>query len=66
MLIVFGVLLFADAVGSILLPQNHHDFWFDIERVARAILSIVMIVYGVFYVKFFRGDANSGRHSTTF
>jgi hypothetical protein len=46
-LIIGGILLSLDGIGSILLPQ-YHDFWFDLERVFRMIGGILLSILGVY------------------
>ena len=50
-LIVGGIMLFFDGLGSLLLPANYHDFWFDLERVFRIIGSFLLIILGAYFVK---------------
>ena len=50
-LIVGGIMLFFDGLGSLILPANYHDFWFDLERVFRIIGSLLLIILGVYFVK---------------
>jgi cytochrome c biogenesis protein CcdA len=50
-LIVGGIMLFFDGLGSLILPVNYHDFWFDLERVFRIIGSFLLIILGVHFVK---------------
>jgi hypothetical protein len=45
-LVVAGLLIVLDAIGSILLPSNRHGFWFDLERVLRGWLGVGVMVYG--------------------
>ena len=37
-------MLFLDALGSLILPANYHDFWFDLERIFRMIGSFLLII----------------------
>jgi hypothetical protein len=46
-LIIGGIMLFLDGIGSLLLPQ-HHDFWFDLERVFRMIGGILLSILGAY------------------
>ena len=50
-LIVGGMMLFFDGLGSLILPANYHDFWFDLERVFRIIGSFLLIILGAYFVK---------------
>ena len=50
-LIIGGTLLFFDGLGSLLLPANYHDFWFDLERVLRTMGSLLLIILGAYFVK---------------
>ena len=50
-LIIGGIMLFFDGLGSILLQANYHDFWFDLERVFRIIGSFLLIILGAYFVK---------------
>jgi putative Mn2+ efflux pump MntP len=50
-LIVGGIMLFLDGLGSLILPVNYHDFWFDLERVFRIIGSLLLIILGAYFVK---------------
>jgi len=45
---VAGILLFADGVGSILIRFGQkHSLLFDLERAARTILAILIIIIGL-------------------
>jgi len=47
-LIVAGVLLFVDGLGSILIRFGQkHSLLFDLERAARTILAILIIIIGL-------------------
>lgn len=46
-----GTLILIDSVGSILLPGNNHGFWYDLERLARAILGVGLMIYAWKYLK---------------
>jgi putative Mn2+ efflux pump MntP len=50
-LIVGGITLFFDGLGSLILPVNYHDFWFDLERVFRMVGGFLLIILGVYFVK---------------
>lgn len=50
-LIIGGTMLFIDGLGSLLLPANYHDFWFDLERVFRIMGSLLLIMLGTYFVK---------------
>jgi len=50
-LIIGGIMLFLDGLGSLILPANYHDFWFDLERVFRTVGSILLIILGAYFVK---------------
>ena len=50
-LIIGGTMLFFDGLGSLILPANYHDFWFDLERVLRIIGSLLLIILGAYFVK---------------
>jgi putative Mn2+ efflux pump MntP len=50
-LIIGGIMLFLDGLGSLLLPANYHDFWFDLERVFRIVGSLLLIILGAYCVK---------------
>ena len=50
-LIIGGTMLFFDGLGSLILPANYHDFWFDLERVFRIIGSLLLIILGAYFVK---------------
>ena len=50
-LIIGGTMLFIDGLGSLILPANYHDFWFDLERVFRIIGSLLLIILGAYFVK---------------
>ena len=46
-LMVGGVFVFADGIGSVLLKNGqYHSFWFDEERLLRALLGVIIIVLG--------------------
>jgi hypothetical protein len=45
---IAGVLIILDAIGSILIPGNHHSFWYDLERIFRGLLGLFLIVYSIF------------------
>ena len=55
-LIIGGTMLFFDGLGSLLLPANYHDFWFDLERVFRIIGSLLLIILGGIFCE---GDARA-------
>jgi len=44
-----GTLIFIDGLGSMLLPQNHHDPLFDLERLLRAWAGLAIVMVG-FYI----------------
>lgn len=46
-LIVAGIGIAIDGIGSILLPSNHHDIWYDGERVVRVVAGILIAILGV-------------------
>jgi hypothetical protein len=46
-LIIGGIMLSLDGIGSLLLPQ-YHDFWFDLERVFRMIGGILLFIFGIY------------------
>jgi hypothetical protein len=50
-LIVGGAMLFFDGLGSLILPANYHDFWFDLERVFRIVGSLLLIILGTYFVR---------------
>jgi len=50
-LVIGGLMLFLDGLGSLLLPANYHDFWFDLERVFRMLGSFLLIILGAYFVK---------------
>jgi len=50
-LTIGGIMLFLDALGSLILPANYHDFWFDLERVFRMIGNFLLIILGAYFVK---------------
>ncbi|MGD8506330.1 MAG: hypothetical protein PVF15_06660 [Candidatus Bathyarchaeota archaeon] len=50
-LIIGGIMLLLDGLGSLILPANYHDFWFDLERVFRMIGSFLLILLGAYFVK---------------
>ena len=47
-ILAIGVGIVADGVGSILLPQNNHGFWLDLERGLRIIAGLALVVIAVF------------------
>ena len=47
-LVIGGIMLFFDGLGSLILPLNYHDFWFDLERGFRVIGSLLLIILGAF------------------
>ena len=47
-IIAIGVGIVADGVGSILLPQNNHGFWLDLERGFRIIAGLALVGIAVF------------------
>lgn len=46
-LIAIGIGIIIDGIGSILDAENHHGFWFDLERIVRAIAGVAVIVIGI-------------------
>ena len=46
-LVVGGILLVFDGIGSLLVPQ-YHDFWFDLERGFRSIGGILLLLLGLY------------------
>ena len=50
-LIVGGVMLFVDGIGSILAEFNTHGFWSDLERLFRAIGGVLLAILGVYVYK---------------
>jgi hypothetical protein len=47
-ILAIGVGIVADGVGSILLPENNHGFWLDLERGLRTIAGLALVVIAVF------------------
>lgn len=47
---LIGLLILVDAIGSLLLPGNTHRFWYDLERVFRAIAGGILIAYDLLYL----------------
>jgi hypothetical protein len=47
-ILAIGVGIVADGVGSILLPQNNHGFWLDLERGLRIIAGLALVGIAVF------------------
>jgi hypothetical protein len=50
-LVVGGIMLFLDGLGSLILPENYHGFWFDLERIFRIIGSLLLIILGAHFLK---------------
>ena len=56
-----GLLVLVDGIGSILVIGNqYHGMWYDIERGARAVLGILLILYG-----WWKDEAGAGRPKGT-
>lgn len=53
---LIGLLILVDAIGSILLPGNTHGFWYDIERVFRAIAGVILIAYDLLHLSKGKAD----------
>ena len=49
-LVIGGIMLFLDGIGSLLVPQ-HHNFWFDLERFARTIGGILLSLLGLYILR---------------
>jgi len=49
-LVIGGMMLFLDGIGSLLVPQ-YHDFWFDLERLARTIGGILLSLLGLYVLR---------------
>jgi hypothetical protein len=49
-LIIGGIMLMFDGIGSILVEQNYHGLWFDLERVFRTVGGLLLSVLGVYLV----------------
>lgn len=49
-LVIGGIMLFLDGAGSLLVPQ-YHDFWFDLERLFRAIGGFLLSVLGLYVLR---------------
>ena len=47
-ILAIGVGIIADGVGSILLPENNHGFWLDLERGLRIIAGLALVGIAVF------------------
>ena len=47
-ILAIGVGIVADGVGSILLPENNHGFWLDLERGLRIIAGLALVGIAVF------------------
>lgn len=47
-LIVGGIMLFFDGVGSILAEFNTHDFWSDLERLFRTAGGVLLMLLGTY------------------
>jgi len=47
-LIVGGIMLSIDGIGSILAEFNTHSFWSDLERFFRAIGGVLLALLGVY------------------
>jgi len=47
-LIVGGIMLFLDGVGSLLAEFNTHDFWSDLERLFRAVGGVLLVLLGIY------------------
>jgi putative Mn2+ efflux pump MntP len=50
-LIVGGIMLSIDGVGSILVEFNTHSFWSDVEKLFRAIGGILLAILGIYMCK---------------
>ena len=48
LVILIGILVIADGIGSILLPGNNHDFIYDFERVFRCIAGFLIVTLGIY------------------
>jgi hypothetical protein len=51
LVILIGILVIADGIGSILLPGNNHDFIYDFEREIRVVAGFLNIVLGIYLEK---------------
>ena len=51
-LIVGGMMLSIDGIGSILAEFNTHGFWPDVERLFRAIGGVLLTLLGVYVYKY--------------
>ena len=49
-LVIGGVMLSLDGIGSLIVPQ-YHDFWFDLERSARTIGGILLSLLGLYILR---------------
>jgi len=47
-LIVGGILLSFDGIGSILAEFNTHNFWSDLERLFRMIGGVLLVLLGIY------------------
>lgn len=47
-LIVGGIMLSLDGIGSILAEFNTHSFWSDLERLLRTIGGVLLLLLGIY------------------
>ena len=47
-LIVGGIMLSLDGVGSILAEFNTHSFWSDLERLLRMVGGVLLVLLGIY------------------
>lgn len=48
LVILIGILVIVDGIGSILLPGNNHDFIYDFEREIRVVAGFLIVILGIY------------------
>lgn len=48
LVILIGILVIVDGIGSILLPGNNHDFISDFEREIRVVAGFLIVILGIY------------------
>jgi hypothetical protein len=48
LVILIGILVMVDGIGSILLPGNNHDFIYDFEREIRVVAGLLIVILGIY------------------
>ena len=50
-LVIGGIMLSLDGVGSMLAQFNSHSFWSDLERLFRAVGGVLLVLLGIYMHK---------------